>query len=222
MWIGDDDVRGRYGDAGHAEFIQGGGEQGRGEALAHAGYGVERARRQFPQQGGALQEAFQFGENLGETLIDLRDSAGFANQRFQGFPVLFSKIGDQLRREFGFTGFDVMSGINQSIGYAAHRGHHDHHGAFRRGGLDDGGGAGNARGIADRGTAKLHDAQRSHYGRLARGAAANTFHLTTKARRSGPLRLIVIPYSSFYIPLSVPLKALALRFLFNDLESMPR
>ena len=54
MWIGDDDVRGRYGDAGHAEFIQGGGEQGRGEALAHAGYGVERARRQFPQQGGAL------------------------------------------------------------------------------------------------------------------------------------------------------------------------
>src|SRR6266568_4086103 len=195
MWVGDDDVRG--------------------------GYGVERARRQFPQQGGALQEAFQFGENLGETLIDLRDSGGFANQRFQGFPVLFSKIGDQLRRELRFTGFDVMSGINEAIGYAAHCGHHDHHGAFRRGGLDDGGGAGDTSRVADGRAAKLHDAEGRHYRRLARGAAANTFHLTTKARRSGPLRLIVIPYSSFYIPLSVPLKALALRFLFNDLESMP-
>ena len=126
MWVGDDDVCGGYRDAGHAELVQRRGEQGRGEALAYAGYGVECARSELSEESGALQEPFQFGEHVGEVFIDFSSSAGIANQRVEGFAVLVSKLCDELRRELSFTGFRAMSSIDQPVGYAAHGGDHDH------------------------------------------------------------------------------------------------
>ena len=96
-----------------------------------------------------------------------------------------------------------MSGINQPVGYAAHGRDHHHDRAFRRGGLDDGGGAGDARGVADRGTAKLHYAQQRHYGRLTAGVSANAFHSMAKTSKSGPLLFILTPYSLLHLPHSV-------------------
>src|SRR5437879_13371804 len=126
MWIGDDDVCGRYRDAGHAKLIQGRGEQRRGEALAHAGYGIEGAGSELPEQSGALQEPIQFVEHVREAFIDLSSSASIANQRAESFAVLVSKLCDELSSELSVTGFGVTGGIDQAVGYATHGGDHDY------------------------------------------------------------------------------------------------
>ena len=163
--IGDDHIGGGNRHAGDAHLVQRGGQQRRGEALAHSGDGVQGARRKFPEQGRSLQQALEFGQHLGKALIDLCQLCGIVNQSFERFSVLAAQFADKLGGDGRVARFRAVGGIDQPIGYAAHgRDHHDD-GAFRRRGFYDGRGAGDASGVSHRGAAKFHNAQGRHQAR---------------------------------------------------------
>ena len=81
--VGDDEFGGGDGDGFDAEFVDGGGDERGGEAFADAGDGVEGARGEFAEQGGAAEEALEFGEDFADGGV--------------GFWLCFGVLGERVR-----------------------------------------------------------------------------------------------------------------------------
>ncbi len=66
MRIGDDEFGGGDRRGFDAKLVDGGGDERRGQAFADAGDGVESARGELAEHGGAAEEAVEFGEDLAD------------------------------------------------------------------------------------------------------------------------------------------------------------
>jgi len=75
----------------------------------------------------------------------------------EGVRMLFAKSVSQGFAGFAITAAGLVRGIDQAVGDAAHGGNDGDHGKFARSVGDDLRGTPDAGGVADGGTAKLHD-----------------------------------------------------------------
>ncbi len=92
-------------------------------------------------------------------LVSSRDF-GVVGEGFERGDVLGVEVGDELRDEVLFALLGLLRGGDEAVGHAGHRGDDGDDGALGGGGFDDGGGAGDAVGVADGGAAEFHDLKR--------------------------------------------------------------
>jgi hypothetical protein len=158
--IGDDQLGRGDGDTRHSQAGDGASNQRGRQTFANSGDGVESARGELAEERGAAQQTVQFVEDGLAGARNLHTALGILHQRIQGGFMLGAQLLDELQRDFLVAGFSVVGSLYEAIGHAAHgRDDHDHRVGGNRG-LNDGGGATHAIGVADRSATEFHDAKR--------------------------------------------------------------